>query len=197
MTPRLPLVAVPLLVCVVTSLIIMPRFVPVPPDTDDPLQRYLTLPFGLFAVVALASFVAPLLEEFLFRGWLQRRLELRLAPFAAILLSATLFAAVHGQLFGFPIRLVFGLAAGYAAWSTRSIWPGVLLHAVYNGTLLIGGSAGPDVSEGTLATWSRTPSIFWPSVVAFFAAALLLVAGLRYVARAAEAADRGPGIGLR
>lgn len=186
---RLPFVGVPLVVMVVASLVLVPRVIPPPPDHSTILDRYARLPLGGLVVLALAAVIAPLLEEFLFRGWIQRRLERRLAPMAAVLLTATIFAAVHGELFGFPSRLLFGAVAGYVAWSTRSIWPGVVLHGFYNASLIVGSAgSGRELSSTDLTRWSRTPGVFWPALLAFGFAAVLLIVGLRMVAQAAAAA---------
>jgi membrane protease YdiL (CAAX protease family) len=188
---RLPLVAVPLVATVFLSLIVVPRFIPFPPPKADPLEAYLRLPHALFAVLALVSVLVPLCEEFLFRGWLQTRLERRMSATAAIMVTALIFGGAHFQLFGFPIRVVFGLTAGYLAWSTRSIWPGVVLHGIYNMVLIVGGSSTPGMDEAVLTRWAHTTSIFLPAVAGFAVSAMLLVVGLRSVARAAVDGPNG------
>jgi hypothetical protein len=189
---RLPVVAVLLMVMVVASLVLVPRIVPVPPDKTTILDAYARLPHGTLTILATVAILAPLFEEFLFRGWVQTRLERRVAPANAILVAAAIFAAMHGELFGFPTRLLFGVVAGHLAWSTRSIWPGVVLHAFYNATLFVGGTGGArDVSARDLTRWAHTPFIFWPAALAFLAAGLLLVVALRGVAGAA--AEDGAG----
>ena len=187
---RLPFVAVPLVSLVATSLVVVPRVIPFPPPRVDPLEAYLRRPGAIATILVLVSVVAPLLEEFLFRGWIQRSLERRLPAAQAIGITALAFAAAHGELFGLPIRLVFGLVAGYAAWSTRSIWPGVILHGLYNGALIGLGSATPGVDEKMLTRWAHTPDVFWPVVAVFLVSALLLVAALGWMAAAVPNASR-------
>lgn len=173
--PWLVVAAVTLVLAAGLSLAVLPRFVDVPLDRSNPLVRYLMRPFGGVAVFVAAVGVAPLLEELLFRGWMQRTLE-RLAPVpVAIGATALTFAAVHMEAFGFPLRAVLGVAAGVAAWSTRSIWPAVVLHATYNGALLVASGAVPGVDERTLTVWARTDRIFWPSL-----AGLLLAGGVAW-----------------
>jgi len=180
------------MVMTVASLILVPRIIPVPPQRDTLLEAYARMPYGTAAILALAAVVAPLLEEFFFRGWIQRRLERRMPAGRAILLTAAIFSAAHFEMFGFPTRLLFGLVAGYVAWSTRSIWPGVVLHGFYNASLLLGGTGGArDVSETELTRWAHTPTIFWPVALLFVVSGLLLVAALRSVADAARHAHPG------
>ena len=178
---RLPFVAIALVLIVFASLVVVPKVIPFPADKGDPLEAYLQLPFGLITVLSLASIVVPLVEEFLFRGWVQSRLERKLSPALAIVIAATIFGVVHFQVFGLPVRIIFGMTAGYYAWATRSIWPGVLLHAVYNGVLLGGGTATPGVDEHTLLRWSETPSVFWPALLVFVASVAALIMLLRGV----------------
>ena len=171
--PWLALAAVALVGAAALSLAVVPRFIPVPIDRDNPLVRYLARPLGGVAVFVAAVGIAPLLEELLFRGWMQRTLE-RVVPVpVAIGATALAFAAVHLEAFGFPLRAALGAAAGTAAWSTRSIWPAVVLHAAYNGALLVASSAVPGVDERTLALWARTDRIFWSALLGLLAAGAL------------------------
>jgi sodium transport system permease protein len=95
------------------------------------------------ALVLLALAVAPAIaEEWFFRGYLFRALEARSGAAATILLSSLAFAALH--VFGaagvmlprlLP-SLLMGLALGWLAWRSGSVWPGMLLHALNNSLLL-------------------------------------------------------------
>jgi membrane protease YdiL (CAAX protease family) len=86
------------------------------------------VPFVLF--IALAPGFA---EEFLFRGYMQRRLIERWSAAAGILITSVIFAVAHLMphtvVFAFPI----GIWLGLMAWRTGSVWPGVISHALING----------------------------------------------------------------
>lgn len=100
---------------------------------------------GGAAVLALAIVgLAPLIEDFAFRGWVQRPLERWAGPAAGIGLTALLFALAHLQLEGIPIRLAGGVVLGYAVYAARSLWAGVALHAAWNVGLLLLAGALPD-----------------------------------------------------
>ncbi|MBU2665277.1 CPBP family intramembrane metalloprotease [Actinoplanes bogorensis] len=95
----------------------------------------------LLATIALGGLLTPLGEELLFRGVLTRFLE-RWGPWVAVLVSAFVFALWHGINLVFPSAFLVGLVNGWLLVRTRSVWPGVVLHVVYNTTFLIIYSAG-------------------------------------------------------
>ncbi len=91
---------------------------------------------GSFSVTVLlftsAVILAPLSEELIFRVILQGQLQRHVSPTAAILLSSTLFSAIHG----FPDVIgLFPLAAvlGFLYWRTGSYLTVVVTHAAFNG----------------------------------------------------------------
>lgn len=165
-------------VAVNAALLVLPRVARLPRE-EPIIQLYTRLPGGALAVAALAVLVAPLLEEFFFRGWLQGTLERRLPPWVAILATAAVFAALHGvEAFGLVPRFALAVAAGYAAWATRSIWPSVALHSAYNASLFLGGAALPallpkpprteawaDADRTALFFWAHDPRVFGPALV--------------------------------
>ena len=112
-------------------------------ELPEPLQKFMQKPGGDVAFYLLAVGVAPLLEEFAFRGWIQRPIERRLGASAAIAISAVLFAAAHFQPDYLPVRLAAGLVLGHAVYATRSIWTGVALHGAWNAGVMAFGAAFP------------------------------------------------------
>lgn len=104
--------------------------------TLEEIRRLIETPrpgLELLAVAAMLCLVPALAEELFFRGWMQRRLEGALGPLAAVTIGGLTFAVMHGD----PVQstgvLPAGLLLGYLAWRTRSLWPAVLGHAVFNG----------------------------------------------------------------
>ena len=77
---------------------------------------------GLIAIIVV---VTPLATELFCRGLLLHGLLRRLAPVAAILLTACLFVLPLGEWQGQLLALPLGLYLGAVAYRTRSIWPGV------------------------------------------------------------------------
>jgi sodium transport system permease protein len=82
--------------------------------------------------VLFVGVLAGFCEEFLYRGPIQTSLLRKLPPFPALLIGAALFSAAHLDLHGFPLRLLLGLALGFVVYRTRSIFPAMLLHGLYD-----------------------------------------------------------------
>jgi membrane protease YdiL (CAAX protease family) len=113
---------------------------PIAPTESNFLEELVTRPGGWLTLTVYAVVLAPVVEEFCLRGWAQRALERRWGALPGILLAALLFAALHGwygrlELLAIPLTL--GVVCGGAVYLARSIWAGVLLHAAWNGTLMV------------------------------------------------------------
>jgi membrane protease YdiL (CAAX protease family) len=79
------------------------------------------------------SLIPAVLEEVLFRGIvLQVLLALDMSERRAIAFSAFLFAVVHFNLVGFPGHFLWGVLVGWMFVRTRSLIPGMLMHAGHN-----------------------------------------------------------------
>ena len=116
-----------------------------PVELGEELEKFLARPWGEAALWVLAVGAAPLLEEFGFRAWIQRPMERRLGPEAAIGVTAVLFSLAHLQMEAVPVRLAAGLVVGHAVYATRSIWTGVALHASWNAGVLLFDAAFPEL----------------------------------------------------
>ena len=89
---------------------------------------------GVWTMVAATFFlgvVTPLGEEFLFRGVLTTVL-LRYGALIGVLGGALIFALFHGISIVFAAALVGGLFAGEVFRRSGSIWPGVMVHVMFN-----------------------------------------------------------------
>jgi membrane protease YdiL (CAAX protease family) len=92
-------------------------------------------PFGVHVALWLgAVVVAPLAEEFFFRGLLQTLfVKVLRSRWMAILLASLVFGAVHfSQAHAVPALIALGLLMGYAYERSGSLLPPVLIHAVFN-----------------------------------------------------------------
>lgn len=101
--------------------------------------EFLKIPFLL---ILFTGAIAPAFaEEFFFRGFVISAFLTKLSPPRAVIYSAILFGLFHVitgstlSLERFAPTAILGLALGTLAVTTRSLWPGILLHAVHNGLM--------------------------------------------------------------
>ena len=89
-----------------------------------------------FLLVALALTPA-VCEELLFRGYLQRQVERRWGVAASVVAVGVLFGLYHLRLSqAVPLSLL-GVYLGYVVWATGSLWAGVLVHLLHNGSQVL------------------------------------------------------------
>jgi membrane protease YdiL (CAAX protease family) len=86
-----------------------------------------------FVVVAV---VAPVVEELTYRGLGFSLLE-RFGQWPAIVVTAVLFGASHGLVEGLPVLAAFGIGIGWLRSRTGSVYPGMLVHGVFNALALV------------------------------------------------------------
>lgn len=89
---------------------------------------------GVLSLVLTTFFIAvfsPLGEELLYRGIITNAL-LRYSPFIGVVGSTVIFALMHGINNIFPAAVVAGLATAEVFRRSGSIWPGLVVHVVFN-----------------------------------------------------------------
>ena len=101
------------------------------PDEWDPDRA---APFIAFFLAV--TILAPIVEELTYRG-LGFSLLQPYGVLLAILLTGLLFGLTHGLLIGLPVLAFFGVAVGWLRAKTDSVYPGMLLHATFNGVALL------------------------------------------------------------
>ena len=102
---------------------------------------------GYFVVCMLA----PLMEEILFRGamipalltWAEKRTSPMKARWAAIGVSALLFAVAHMNPAQIPHALIVGVLLGWLYTKTHSIVPGLLIHWINNSAAYVAANMFP------------------------------------------------------
>jgi len=87
------------------------------------------------ANVALFTIAAPLVEELMFRGLGQSLLAF-LGRWPSILAVGIAFGATHGLIEALLILVPFGIVLAYVRDRTDSVYPGMLVHALFNGAAL-------------------------------------------------------------
>ncbi|MGQ3684159.1 MAG: lysostaphin resistance A-like protein [Candidatus Loosdrechtia sp.] len=94
-------------------------------------------PFILISLVFFGIVIAPVIEEVLFRGFLQPALRNTFGSRYAILTTAFLFATVHMDLFAFLQIFILGILLGYVYEKTQTLIAPIVVHILHNSLTLI------------------------------------------------------------
>ena len=96
-------------------------------------------------LVVMTTLLAPIMEEWFFRGVLYRTLHdglSRVAPRAgavgAVVLSACLFALAHGEALQFVGLALFGVVLALVLRRTQRLIPSVITHVSFNAVAMVG-----------------------------------------------------------
>lgn len=92
-----------------------------------------------------ALLLSPALQELCVRGFLQPLLIQNFSERGGLLLSALIFAGMHGAA-GFPVLLALGLVLAEVKLRTHSTWAAWLTHVLYMGLCIgqqVAGAVGP------------------------------------------------------
>ena len=87
-----------------------------------------------FVVVAV---LAPLVEEFIFRGIGFHLLSSFVGVVAAVAVTAVAFGLAHGLVIALPVLSLFGAILAWLRWKTDSLYPSMILHGIFNAGALI------------------------------------------------------------
>lgn len=111
----------------------------VPPEGDSAKIIWVSLwTLAMFAVVGFS-------EEVVFRGFLQRRMEMYYREkgssnyrLTALLITSAIFSAIHLDLYGFGTRFVLGILLGYLAQRRKyTIIGPTIAHGVNNSAIVV------------------------------------------------------------
>jgi len=105
-----------------------------PPTAEGPELATLFGAGTLGAVLTLAvvAVLGPVLEEALLRGVVLGALRVRFGVWPAIGVTAVAFSLLHASPWSFLPLTVLGVALGWLAVRSRSLWPAVAAHVLYN-----------------------------------------------------------------
>ncbi len=175
---------------------VLGRLVALPQQRDLDVTKYPLPTVAAWALMSAA--VAGIVEETSFRGWMQGPIERRHGPLVAILATGTLFAFAHFShpevgLALLPFYLAVAAVYGMLAYLTKSILPGLVLHAGGNVFSALGLFAGGRSEwEGIggpakLVTETGPDAAFWLSVALALGAVLAAVFAYAQLARVVRA----------
>jgi membrane protease YdiL (CAAX protease family) len=122
------------------ALLGMERFLPLPKET--PFDTLLRQPSTVILIAIFALTLGPLMEELFFRGFLYPVLARRWGAAVGIAVSALGFGLMHAAQYGYSWASVFliflvGVVLGIVRATKNSVAAGVLVHAGYNGTIIL------------------------------------------------------------
>ena len=110
------------------------------PIADQPIiDLFLNIhsPLLLLTLLLFAISVAPVFEEFLFRGFAYPVLKKRFGMLPAWLMVAAVFALSHWHAPSFLPLFVFALGLGLAYELTGSLIAPITMHALFNATMVL------------------------------------------------------------
>ncbi len=99
--------------------------------SSEGYTQYNTPPVALWLMVIWTCVIAPVTEEYMFRGIFMRMLSKYGTTFG-IVTSALMFGLMHGNLAQTPMTFMIGLIMGYVAAKSGNIRQAIFIHAVNN-----------------------------------------------------------------
>lgn len=103
-------------------------------------------PLKIFAGILRTAFIPALTEEFALRGVLMQPLR-KYGNRFALVISAAMFALMHGNMVQIPFAFLGGLIIGYAVIQTGTMWTGILIHFANNMTAVLMWIANDNLPE--------------------------------------------------
>jgi uncharacterized protein len=122
----------------------------VTPDTWQPQHIWAYIANGIVIAV-----VAPIVEELTFRG-LGYSLLARYGRWTAIVVIGLAFALAHGLVNAFPLLAAFGIGLAYLRSRVDSVYPGMIVHGLFNAvalTVAVSGKPQADILGACAAVW--------------------------------------------
>jgi membrane protease YdiL (CAAX protease family) len=113
-----------------------------PSSSKPPIEELLKYRTTALMFAALGVFVAPFVEEVIFRGFIYPVVERRCGKLSAVIVTAMLFTTVHlGQLWGSWVGIILILLVGFTLSTVRSatdsLIPSFAIHLSYNATICL------------------------------------------------------------
>ena len=125
---------------VLLAFVVLGVSVVVPTPTRPPIEELLKHPVTAVLFAALGVFLAPFVEEVIFRGFIYPVVERRAGKALAVILTALLFTGLHvsqlwGSWIGIALILFVGLTLSTVRARTDSLVPSFVVHFSYNSTI--------------------------------------------------------------
>ena len=105
--------------------------------TEALSKRFVDAHWPLASIFILISIAPAIFEELAFRGYIQSKVERIVGPNEAIAIQAGMFAVAHFLPLIFISHFIMGLGLGWIRTKTKSLYPGMLMHATWNAIVLL------------------------------------------------------------
>lgn len=121
---------------------IIRKILPMPEEFFD-LERDLTdtlkatSGYSFFVLFIAGAVLASIVEEMLFRGFLQGVLERSMEITKAVMITAVVFTLLHMWPWQLVQILILGVFLGVMTWKSGSIIPAVIVHFIVNSVSLL------------------------------------------------------------
>ncbi|MDZ7264829.1 MAG: CPBP family intramembrane metalloprotease [candidate division KSB1 bacterium] len=97
----------------------------------------------LIIIAFSAVFLAAVVEEFLFRGFVQTSFENHFDVTKAVMSTALTFAFFHFNIWWSIQILIMGVILGVLAWKANSVYPAIVVHFINNAMALMSTNLTP------------------------------------------------------
>ncbi|MCA9044844.1 MAG: CPBP family intramembrane metalloprotease [Planctomycetaceae bacterium] len=172
----LPIVLLPISLELINSLSWF--FPPAPPGMDRVMEGMQSSQVPVWLSLVAFAVAPAFCEELAFRGFILSGLQKSRNKWVPIIVSAVLFGMIHlipKQIFNASL---LGLVLGLLAVRSRSLWPGVIFHLIYNGMQVGMARMQPEWLESGVAKLFFTVDMSSGSPDPRFNMLTLLISGL-------------------
>lgn len=104
---------------------------------DPHVTIFDTSPMGILIAIAVFIFIAPVVEEILFRGAILQTLLNKFRPWIASAISAGIFALIHFEFQSIGIILFLALVLNWIFMRSKSLWPCIGFHMLNNALVFL------------------------------------------------------------
>lgn len=135
--PTMECVMVPIITVVMTlGSTVLALWVKQSLNYPSPLQK-ISETTPAIAIVIMSLIIAPIGEEALMRGLIYPVLRRKLSVTSTIVITALLFAMLHGNLVQIVLTIPLGIALGYLYERTHNLLACISMHMLFNATALL------------------------------------------------------------
>lgn len=137
------------------------RVIPLPQGAEETLESMAnTLPQSTFWLLFFFAFSPGVFEELVFRGAMLRNMERDWRWPRIVLWQALYFGIIHTSIYRLLPTGILGAVLAGIALRSRSVFPAMLLHAVYNGMVVLSAEDRLGFAEETwFTTWAPLAGI--------------------------------------